>query len=235
MLADICHQRRVIQGLWQFKKLNVSGTGNKPNTQLITLYKHFDNKTKQFSQRYWTVWQAMILNLDSPWSMCLEELKDIDIHGPGKDLDNTCSSNSCYEPSWIWLMPCVTSESNKPEGGMHTEEFNDHMHVEWAKAQACVMWWKEELLLCRRKCGESTNITSGKLPGGVCVVLYERTMMLVFLVVFWGMHISRWQFLCAWLLNVLITGCHGWRANTLHHHGQPNIQILLTLLFLILV
>ena len=85
--------------------------GNKLNTQLITLYKHFDNKTKRFSQRYWTAWQAMILNLDSPWSMCLEELKDIDIHGPGKDLDNTCSSNSCYKPSWIWLMPCVTSES----------------------------------------------------------------------------------------------------------------------------
>ena len=31
-LADIRCQRCVIQGLWQFKKLNVSGTGNKPNT-----------------------------------------------------------------------------------------------------------------------------------------------------------------------------------------------------------
>jgi hypothetical protein len=45
-LAEVRHQRRVIQGLWQFKRLNVSGTGNKPNTQMIELYKRFDNKTK---------------------------------------------------------------------------------------------------------------------------------------------------------------------------------------------
>ena len=118
--------------------------GNKPNTQLITLYKRFN--------RYWTAWQAMrILDLDSPWSTRLKELKDVDIHGPGKDLDDTCSSNSHYEPSWIWLVPCVTSESNNPKGGMCEEEFNDHMHVEKAKAQACMMRWKVELLLMQEE------------------------------------------------------------------------------------
>jgi hypothetical protein len=45
-LAKVRHQRHIIQGLWQFKQLNVSGTGNKPNTQMIGLYMHFDNKTK---------------------------------------------------------------------------------------------------------------------------------------------------------------------------------------------
>jgi hypothetical protein len=30
-LAEIRRQRRVIQGLWLFKRLNVSGTGNRPN------------------------------------------------------------------------------------------------------------------------------------------------------------------------------------------------------------
>ena len=48
-------------------------------------------------------------------------------------------------------MPHVTSESNNPEAGMHEEEFNDHMHVEWAKAQACMMRWKEELLLVQEE------------------------------------------------------------------------------------
>jgi len=151
-LADIRRQHRVIQGLWQFKKLNVSGTGNKPNTQVITLYKRFDNKTKRFSQRYQTAWQALhILDPDGSWSTRLKELKDIDIHGPGKDLDNTCSSNSCYELSWIWLVPRVTSESNNPEAGMCEEEFNDHMRVEWAKARARVMRWNEELLLVQEE------------------------------------------------------------------------------------
>ena len=44
-LAEIRRQRRVIQGLWLFKHMNMSGTGNKPNTRMITLYKRFDNKT----------------------------------------------------------------------------------------------------------------------------------------------------------------------------------------------
>ena len=34
-LADVRRLRRVIQGLWQFKKLNVSGTGNRPNTRIL--------------------------------------------------------------------------------------------------------------------------------------------------------------------------------------------------------
>ena len=45
-LAEVQRQCRVIQGLWQFKCLNISGTGNRPNTRMITLYKRFDNKTQ---------------------------------------------------------------------------------------------------------------------------------------------------------------------------------------------
>jgi hypothetical protein len=151
-LADIRRQRRVIQGLWQFKKLNVSGTGNKPNTRLITLYKRFDNKTKRFCQRYRMAWQALhVLDPNGSWSMRLKGLKDIDIRGPGKDLDNTCSSNSRYEPSWIWLVPRATADSNDPEAGMSEEEFNECMRAEWAKARARVMRWNEELLLVQEE------------------------------------------------------------------------------------
>jgi len=51
-LGEIRRQRRVIQGLWYFKKLNVSGTGNRPNTKMLTLYKHFENKTQQAAEKY---------------------------------------------------------------------------------------------------------------------------------------------------------------------------------------
>ena len=51
-LAEIRRQRRVIQGLWLFKRLNVSGTGNRPNTRMITLYKRFNNKTDRAAQKY---------------------------------------------------------------------------------------------------------------------------------------------------------------------------------------
>ena len=37
-LEDIRHGRRMITGLTQFKKLNICGAGNKPNTRMHTLY-----------------------------------------------------------------------------------------------------------------------------------------------------------------------------------------------------
>ena len=123
--------------------------GNRPNTQFITLYKHFNNKTKHFAQKYRTAHQALhILDPNGSWSMQLKELKDIDICGPRKDLDE--KSNSCYEPSWIWLMPHVT-DPNNIEAGIHEDELNDCMHVKWAKSRAHMMQWKEELLLVQEE------------------------------------------------------------------------------------
>ena len=37
-LEDVRRGRRMITGLVQFKKLNISGAGNKPNTRMRTLY-----------------------------------------------------------------------------------------------------------------------------------------------------------------------------------------------------
>jgi hypothetical protein len=148
-LADIRHQRRVIQGLWQFKKLNVSGTGNSPNIRLITLYKRFDNKTKRFAQKYRTARQALhTLDPNGSWSTRLKELNNTDIRGPGKDLDE--KSNSRYETSWIWLVHRVTDPDNI-EARIREDELNECMRVEWAKSRARMMRWKEELLLVQEE------------------------------------------------------------------------------------
>ena len=45
-LAEVRCQRQVIQGLWLFKHLNISGMGNRPNMRMITLYKCFNKKTE---------------------------------------------------------------------------------------------------------------------------------------------------------------------------------------------
>ena len=37
-LADIQHHLHIISGLWQFKKVNISGTGNQPNTRMHSLF-----------------------------------------------------------------------------------------------------------------------------------------------------------------------------------------------------
>jgi hypothetical protein len=46
-LADIRHHLRIISGLWQFKKVNISGTGNRPNTRMRSLFNRFNHRMKQ--------------------------------------------------------------------------------------------------------------------------------------------------------------------------------------------
>lgn len=147
-LAGIQRQRRIIQGLWQFKQLNAAGTGNRPNTKMVTLYKRFDSKCKRAIQEYRTAWNALrTLDPSGPWTTHLKELKNEDIRGPGKDANDPSPSNSRYEPSWIWLVPRATQSSSTD----YTEEFNNSMRVEWAKSRARMMRWKEEELLIQEE------------------------------------------------------------------------------------
>jgi len=145
-LAAVQHHRRIIQGLWQFKRLNASGVGNKPNTKMVTLYKCLDHKIKQDAQEYRAAWRALgVLDPNGSWSIRLQDLKDKDIHGPGKEEKE--ASNSQYEPSWIWLVPHVT-RSNQTD---QEAEFTDSMRVEWAKARVRMVQWKEEFLLVQEE------------------------------------------------------------------------------------
>lgn len=133
-LAELQCQQHVIQGLWYFKKLNVSGTGNRPNTKMLTLYKHFENKLSMLPKKYWAAWRALCnLDLDGSWSTWLKELKKEHISGPGREPDNV--SNSRYQPTWIWLVPHINSSSNA-ETTLGEDEFNQGMCVEWAKVRA---------------------------------------------------------------------------------------------------
>jgi hypothetical protein len=146
-LANIRRQRRIIQGLWQFKKLNVSGTGNKPNTRMITLYNRFRMKTERAAQKYRVARSALAtLDPNGAWQVYSKELKDSDISGPGRDPQD--KSNSRYEPSWIWLVPRVNDSG---EAEIVEDEFNDNMRVEWAKARARMIRWKEELQIVQQE------------------------------------------------------------------------------------
>ena len=102
-LAEIRRQHRVIQGLWLFKRLNVSGTGNRPNTRMLGLYRRFNNKTDRAAQKYRVAWHALsTLDPGGSWVERLKELKPKDVSGPGRDPDDLTASNSCYEP-WVDL------------------------------------------------------------------------------------------------------------------------------------
>lgn len=114
---------------------------------MLKLYKCFNNKTDCAAAKYWAAWAALcVLDPGGSWSNRLKELRNEDISGPGKDVDDVSISNSHYLLSWIWLVPCVTESSNM-EPGISKEEFNESMRVGWAKAKAHMLRWKEELMI----------------------------------------------------------------------------------------
>jgi hypothetical protein len=94
--------------------------------------------------RWWgdPISALLVLDLNRSWQSHLRDLKDNDICGPGKD-DNG-SGNSCFEPSWIWLVPHVHSAPNM---GDSEQVLDDSLQVEWAKVQAQKQQWEEEVLL----------------------------------------------------------------------------------------
>jgi hypothetical protein len=146
-LAHIRRLRRVIQGMWQFKKISISGTGNRPNTRMLTTYQSLANNIQKYAYIYRSAYGALkVLDPSGKWSQRLRPLLDRDISGPGKDPEDP-TQNGRYEPSWIWLV--VQNPSSEFE--VVEEDFNDSMRVEWAKVMARAARWNEELLIVQEE------------------------------------------------------------------------------------
>ena len=113
-LADVRHFHRIIQGLWTFKKYNVSGTGNNPNTWMLDMYHCIEYKLQRATNHYRIAYTALLaLDPNGSWKECLQELKPVDIRGPGRDDENSEDSKTSkgrFIPSWIWLLPHLPRE-----------------------------------------------------------------------------------------------------------------------------
>jgi hypothetical protein len=146
-LAHIRRLRRVIQGMWQFKKFSISGTGNRPNTRMLSTYHSLVNNVQKHAHIYRSAYAALqVLDSGGMWSRRLRPLLDTDICGPGKDPEDP-TQNGRYEPSWIWLV--VHNPSSEFE--VIEEDFNESMRVEWAKVMARAARWNEELLIVQEE------------------------------------------------------------------------------------
>ncbi|KAF8991711.1 hypothetical protein BDQ17DRAFT_1392943 [Cyathus striatus] len=144
-LAEIRRHWRIIKGLWRFKKLNISGTGNKANTRMNSLYTQFSAKTESAATKYCIAFEALqSLEPDGDWSTNLKSLKNEDIHGPGQDDDEITTSKGCYIPSWIWLIPQNKKDINTDET---EEDSHEALSSEWAKVKARKDRWSEEVVV----------------------------------------------------------------------------------------
>lgn len=145
-LADIRRQCRIISGLWQFKKFNINGTGNKACTRMRTLFNRFSLRTQRCTARYRAARAALlVIEPSGSWHSRLRELRDDDIRGPGKD---DSGSQSRFEPSWIWLVPRVQSA---PDMGDSEIILDDSLQVEWSKCRARKERWEEEVLIIQEE------------------------------------------------------------------------------------
>jgi hypothetical protein len=151
-LADVRRLRRIITGLWLFKKIHVSGTGNRPNTRMLDMYNRLYAKLQRAANRYRTAYSALVaLDPKGSWRERLKELKPEDIRGPGRDQDNPedmKKSKGRFEPSWIWLVPRSPQERADDQT---EDEFNDTMRTEWVQMRARKCRWNEEFLIIQEE------------------------------------------------------------------------------------
>ncbi|TFK79910.1 hypothetical protein K466DRAFT_605772 [Polyporus arcularius HHB13444] len=145
-LDDIRRLRRVLTGITEFKRLNVSGTGQRANTRIRSLYARFEAKIRRSVLRYRAARVAMeALDPQGEWAVQFKILHDGDVKGPGREDD--AASEGRHETSWIWLTPSsVTSVSSAadPTKPMSPSEFSESMRVEYARFKARVDRWDEE-------------------------------------------------------------------------------------------
>ena len=83
-LEEVRRYRRVITGIYQFKRSNILGDGNKKNTRAQELMARYSQKAKHSVDRYCVALAALsLVDLNGDWSPRLQVLRDEDIRGPG--------------------------------------------------------------------------------------------------------------------------------------------------------
>ena len=147
-LEDVRRGRRMITGLVQFKKLNISGAGNKPNTRMRTLYNRLQLRIQCAADRYRAARDALVvLDPSGAWKDRFRKLNTADIRGPGRQEDDKVTqTNSRYEMSWIWLVSRSTDGDSDGE-----DVFDETMRSEWAKMKARCDRWDEEYQLVQEE------------------------------------------------------------------------------------
>ena len=120
---------------------------------MLDNYSRMQYKLQYSVNRYRVAYSAlMALDPNGSWRERLKELKDGDVRGPGRDIDNvedTKTSKGRFEMSWIWLVPRHSSQE-KGDNQME-DEFNHSMRAEWAQTRARMCQWKEELQIIQEE------------------------------------------------------------------------------------
>lgn len=156
-LEAVRQQLRSKSALKLFRRRNVYGTGNKPNTRAQDLFTKIGERIDIAKWRYRASRAALKqLRPEVDWDTEVRELKDGDLWGPGVEDEEDVlerkttvkktkgTGNGYHEPSWIWLAPGANATATDADS-----PFRDSVRVQWARAYARVERWDEEFeLVC---------------------------------------------------------------------------------------
>ncbi|TEB19585.1 hypothetical protein FA13DRAFT_1802068 [Coprinellus micaceus] len=155
-LEEIRRCRRIIQGTYQFKQLNLAGQGNKPNTRLRTMWNQLQSRIQRAVRRYQAARNALVaLDPEGTWQNRYQILRpDMDVKGPGKE---DWESNGMYIASWIWGVPRMFGGSVDSQA-----EVSECHRIEWSKARARTQRWEEEYLLVKEEMRRTSHYMEWK-------------------------------------------------------------------------
>ncbi|PPQ80537.1 hypothetical protein CVT24_002657 [Panaeolus cyanescens] len=145
-LGEICRLRRILSGVTAFKTHNLAGEGNKANTRIWSIYSRLNERISSAKRKYHAAYSALlVLDGNGAWRKTFHELRDEDIRGPGKDVDD---SHGKHLVSWIWLTRrSKTSGTQEDAAGSSVDLLDEGLRVEWAQSRARSHRWEEEVQL----------------------------------------------------------------------------------------
>ncbi|KAL1937896.1 hypothetical protein VTO73DRAFT_12789 [Trametes versicolor] len=141
-LSEIRRVRRMLMGISEFKRLHISGTGNRANMRSRTVYSNFLRKQTCAADRYRSAYRALSsLDPDGTWRHTFRELLDSHLTGPGPVKKGP--GEGSREVSWIWIVQRQENVDDPEEA----RQYNDSMRAEWARSKARAERWEEEVEL----------------------------------------------------------------------------------------
>ena len=142
-LDDLRRTRRIRHGLILFHKVQLAGEGQKTQTKARAAMQTLQDRINKSVRRYRVARNALLrLDPGHDWQNLYLPLTDADNRGPGKELEEICTSDGQYSQSWIW---CSSTTA------VSQDEVNEDMRLEWAQCMARAARWEEEVILLQEE------------------------------------------------------------------------------------
>ncbi|KAI0686904.1 hypothetical protein C8T65DRAFT_590675 [Cerioporus squamosus] len=150
-LEDIRRLWRILVGIADFKRLNISGTGQRTSGRVRTLFTKFQEKVKRAAERYRGA-RAALESLDNggDWEARFKVLLDADLRGPGRE-SNDRGSEGRHQISWIWLVPRGTDQVSKASWTQTAERWGEEVTLLQEEMRRVIEyfdwkagWWQQQ-------------------------------------------------------------------------------------------